>query len=231
MRVATWNVRHGRPRRGFTSNRRLASAVADLHVDVLAVQEVERRVIRSWFADQPELISVAADADTFHFAPARRHLLLTGEDGVALCVRGEIDRGRVLDLPRETAAQRRVAIVAGIKAGDDEATVVATHLHNDASVAILQLGALLEAITDEPRPRLLLGDLNLRSEDIAELLGSAGFALVDAAATQPAWAPVQRIDHVAVDGLVADRSSVPAVEVSDHRPVLVEVRPASSPSP
>jgi len=77
----------------------------------------------------------------------------------------------------------------------------------------------------------LLGDLNLRSEDIAEVLGTAGFALVDAAATQPAWAPVQRIDHVAVDGLIAGQSFVPAVAVSDHRPVVVEVRPASSPAP
>jgi endonuclease/exonuclease/phosphatase family metal-dependent hydrolase len=231
VRVATWNVRHGRPRHGFASNRRLARAVADLDVDMLAVQEVDRRVIRSWFADQPGLVAEAMDADQHHFAAARHFLLLTGEDGIALSVRGELDCRRVLELPRADGAQRRVAIVADVTVGDDDATVVATHLHNDASVATRQLDALLEAIADEPRPRLLLGDLNLRPDDIAGALAAAGFALVDADVTQPAWAPVQRIDHIAVDGMVAGQSFVPAVAVSDHRPVVVEVRPASSPAP
>lgn len=227
MRVATWNVRHGRPRHGFTSNRRLASAVADLDVDVLAVQEVDRRVIRSWFADQPALIAQAADADQHRFAPARQRLLLTGEDGIALCIRGELDVRNVVELPRDKGSQRRVAIVAGVSVGDDQATVIATHLHNEARVAKRQLDGLVDAIADEPRPRLLLGDLNLRREDVDTTLGSAGFTLVDADPTEPAWAPVQHIDHIAVDGLVAESSLVPVVAVSDHRPLVVEVRPAS----
>jgi endonuclease/exonuclease/phosphatase family metal-dependent hydrolase len=227
VRVATWNVRHGRPRHGFASNRRLASAVADLDVDVLAVQEVDRRVIRSWFADQPVLIAQAADADRHRFAPARHHVLLTGEDGIALCIRGELDVRRVLELPRNEGSQRRVAVVAGIVVGDEQATVIATHLHNEARVANRQLDALVDAIAEEPRPRLLLGDLNLRPENVARTLVAGGFTLVDADPTEPAWAPVQRIDHIAIDGLVAEPAFVPAVGVSDHRPVVVEVRPVS----
>jgi endonuclease/exonuclease/phosphatase family metal-dependent hydrolase len=226
LRVATWNVGHGRPRRGFTSNRLLASTVAGLDVDLLAVQEVERHVIRSWFADQPNLTGVAGDADAVRFAPARRFLMLTGEDGIALCVRGELERTRVLELPRENATQRRVAIISGVTIGDEHVTVATTHLHNDAPVARRQLDALLDSIADEPRPRLLLGDLNLRPDDIMAALEAANFALVHAGLTSPAWAPVQRIDHVAVDGLTAGVASVPAVAVSDHRPVMVEVRPA-----
>jgi endonuclease/exonuclease/phosphatase family metal-dependent hydrolase len=205
----------------------LAGAVADLDVDVLAVQEVDRHVIRSWFADQPGLVAQAGDADQYRFAPARHRVLLTGEDGIALCVRGELDVRRVLELPRETASQRRVAIVAGVTVGDDQATVVTTHLHNDAPVALRQLDALVHAIADEPRPRLLLGDLNLRPDDITATLDAAGFALIDADPTEPAWAPAQRIDHIAVDGLAAEPSQVPSVAVSDHRPVVVEVRQAS----
>ena len=113
----------------------LASTVAGLDVDLLAVQEVERHVIRSWFADQPKLIGVAGDADAVRFVPARRFLLLTGEDGIALCVRGELERTRVLELPRENAVQRRVAIIAGVTIGDEHVTVATTHLHNDAPVA------------------------------------------------------------------------------------------------
>ena len=76
MRVATWNIRHGRPQRGFASNRRLADGVRALDVDVLAVQEAERHVIRSWFADQPALIARAAaggGARVRAGAPPRSH--------------------------------------------------------------------------------------------------------------------------------------------------------------
>jgi len=225
VRVATWNVRHGRPRRGFTSNRSLAGAVERLGADVLALQEVERGVVRSWFADQPALAGRAGHADAVEFAPARR-LALIGHDGVALCVRGRIDHVRVLELPREHIEQQWVAIVAGVVVDQTVATVVTTHLHNDAPVARLQLDALLDDISGEPSPRLLLGDLNLRPEDVEAPLRAAGFKLVDAGFTSPAWAPVQRIDHVAMDGFVPGDVSVPTVAVSDHRPVLVDVRPA-----
>jgi endonuclease/exonuclease/phosphatase family metal-dependent hydrolase len=204
----------------------LARAVTALDVDVLAVQEVDRRVIRSWFADQARRIAMAMDADGFQFAAARQHLLLTGEDGVALCVRGTFERQRVLDLPHDDRSQRRVAVIASATIGDESATVVATHLHNEAGAAKRQLDALLDEIADEQRPRLLLGDLNLCPDDVASPLTAAGFRLVDAAFTEPAWAPVQRIDHIAVDGLTAGHASVPSVDVSDHRPVVVEVRPA-----
>jgi endonuclease/exonuclease/phosphatase family metal-dependent hydrolase len=201
-------------------------AVADLDVDVLAVQEVDRWVIRSWFADESRLIGRAALADRVEFAPARRFLLLTGQDGVALALRGELEHSRRLMLPRDNASQNRVAIIARAVVGDVRLTIVTTHLHNDAPVARRQLDALLDDTADEPRPFVLLGDLNLRPDDIDTRLAAAGLELVDAPFTEPAWDPVQRIDHVAIDGLVAGNVSVPVVAVSDHRPVVVDLRPA-----
>jgi endonuclease/exonuclease/phosphatase family metal-dependent hydrolase len=226
VRIATWNVRHGRPRHGFTSTRGLASAVAALDVDVLAVQEVDRWVIRSWFADESRLIGRAAGADRVEFAPARRFLLLTGQDGIALALRGELEHSRRLMLPRDNASQNRVAIIAHLVVGEVRLTVVTTHLHNDAPVARRQLDALLDDTADEPRPFVLLGDLNLRPDDFDTRLAAAGLVLVDAPFTEPAWDPVQRIDHVVIDGLVPDNVSVPVVAVSDHRPVVVDLRPA-----
>src|SRR5256885_14879527 len=139
MRIATWNVRHGRPSRGSPSNRRLATAVSALDVDVLAVQEVDRRVVRSWFADQPALIARAGDATSRHYAPARR-LAITGSDGVALSVRGPATF-RSLSLPHQWG-QRRVAIVADLGG----ITVVTTHLQNEADEARTQLAWLLDEL-------------------------------------------------------------------------------------
>ena len=216
MRVATWNVRHGRPHRGFTSNRKLAATIARLDADVVAVQEVDRRVIRSWFADQPAVVASAAGAVTSDYAPARR-LAITGDDGVALCVRGPATFRR-LHLPHRWG-QSRVALIAATA----DATFVTTHLQNHSDEARYQLDWLLEELAPIPRPCVLLGDLNLRPDDIEEQLRSAGFALAGGGPTEPAWDPHQRIDHIAVDGLGIGAISIVEAPVSDHRPLLAEL--------
>jgi endonuclease/exonuclease/phosphatase family metal-dependent hydrolase len=223
MKVATFNVRHGRPRRGFASNRGLAATVAALDVDVLAVQEVDRRVIRSWFADQPKRIASAFDAQARAYAPARR-LALTGSDGIAICVRGTIESSRTVELRRVGAQQRIALVVRALVAGHPKPlTLVTTHLQNESGAARTQLGGLLETIEDEPSPRILLGDLNLRPHDIEERLGASDFALADGPDTEPAWEPRQRIDHIAVDGFTIRSVVAPEPRVSDHRPLVAEL--------
>jgi endonuclease/exonuclease/phosphatase family metal-dependent hydrolase len=223
MRVATFNVRHGRPRRGLASNRALAATVRSLDVDVLALQEVDRRVIRSWFADQPKRIASALGASSRAYAPARR-LALTGSDGVALCVRGEIQQTRSIEL-RRIGEQRRIALVvrAVIASSGQAVTIVTTHLQNESGAARTQLGGLLETIESEPSPRILLGDFNLRPDDIEERLAASDFALAGGPNTEPAWEPRQRIDHIAVDGLTVGVVSAPEPRISDHRPLVAEL--------
>ena len=217
MRVATWNVRHGRPQRGFASNRKLAATIARLDVDVLALQELDRRVIRSWFADQPAIAARATGAMSCEYAPARR-LAVIGDDGIALCVPGTATFRR-LRLPHRWG-QPRVALV-GTTA---DATFVTTHLQNQSDEARYQLDWLLEELQGEKRPCVLLGDLNLRTQDIEDRLQACGFALAGGGPTEPAWAPHQRIDHVAADGLAIGAISIVEVPVSDHRPLIVELR-------
>jgi endonuclease/exonuclease/phosphatase family metal-dependent hydrolase len=214
IRVATWNLRHGRPRRGFASNRRLAQAVAGLDVDVLGVQEVERRVIRSWFADQPARTARASQATDHRYAPARR-LALIGSDGVAICV-----RGTVLECARLPIDARMLLMVR-----TDAASIACTHLQANADAARRQLDRVLEAFASWPAPRVLLGDLNLCVDDVVGPLGAAGFELAGGGFSEPAWAPAQRIDHIAVDGFHITSVTTPEVPVSDHRPVRAELTP------
>jgi len=216
VRVVTWNIRHGRPRRGFTSNRKLAATIAELDADVLAVQEVDRRVIRSWFADQPALAADATRASASDYAPARR-LAITGSDGVALCIRGDATFRR-LHLPHRWG-QARVALL-GTTA---DATCVTTHLQNHADEARYQLDWLLEELAPLPRPCILLCDLNLRPEDVEDRLRAAGFELAGGGPTEPAWVPRQRIDHIAVDGIAIGAISTIDPPVSDHRPLVAQL--------
>lgn len=222
MKVATWNVRHGRPRRGFTSNRKLAAAVAALDVDVLAVQEVERRVIRSWFADQPRLIANASDATALRYAPARP-LALIGSDGVALCVRGRATF-RAVELPHRWG-QQRVAVIADTEFG----SIVTTHLQNHADEAREQLEWLRSELASLPRPCVLLGDLNLSRDDVAVVLRGSHLTLAGGPPTEPAESPVQRIDHIAVDGYTIDDVRTVPAPVSDHRALIATLTSEDAP--
>jgi len=222
VRVATYNVRHGRPWRGFTSNHWLARSVRRIGADVLAVQEVERTVVRSWFADQPALVADAAGATAHAYAPARR-LAVTGSDGIALCVRGSIHDHHVLRFRGGGRGQDRVALVATVGVAGRDVTVVATHLQNEASTARAQLDDMLGAIADLPRPRLLLGDLNLETDDVTGPCTAAGFTVAGGAPSAPAMRAHQRIDHIAVDGLQLAHVDVLHLPVSDHRAVVAEV--------
>ena len=213
MRLVTWNVRHGRPHHGFTSNRRLAAAITAFDADVVAVQEIDHRVVRSWFADQPARVATAARATSWKYASARR-VGITGDDGVALYVR-DAAMFHTLRLPHRWG-QPRVALVGQT----DDVTVVTTHLQNHAEEARHQLDWLLAELASYSRPCVLAGDLNLRAEDAAGPLERAGFELASGGPTEPAWAPRHRIDHVAVAGLTVESITVGEAPVSDHRPLI-----------
>jgi endonuclease/exonuclease/phosphatase family metal-dependent hydrolase len=217
--VATFNTRHGRPPRGFADNRLLVEAAVGLG-DVVGLQEVERHVVRSWFRHQPRRIARAGHM-AFVYAPVRR-LALTGDDGIALLVRGEILSSSWSLLPHNGRKERRAAIVARVRVRGQELTVATTHLQNRASVAAHQLDAVVAALAAAPGPQVLLGDLNLGAERVAPRLPD-GFALAGGDPTFPADRPTRRIDHVAVRALNLESVAVRRAPVSDHRAVVATI--------
>ena len=163
-------------------------------------------MLRSWFADQPRRCGAS------HYASARR-LAVIGSDGIALCGRGR------LETVEELRWHKRVALFArwgGL-------SIATTHLQNDAPVARRQLDELLARFAAWPAPRVLLGDLNLTTDDVRAPLLATGLTLVNGGPTEPAWAPLHRIDHVALDGLIVTSQRTLELPVSDHRAVVVEV--------
>jgi endonuclease/exonuclease/phosphatase family metal-dependent hydrolase len=181
----------------------------------VGLQEIERRVVRSWFRHQTAAIARAA-LMRYAYAPARR-LALTGDDGVALLVRGAIIHSDSIMLPHATRDERRTAIVARVRVGGTELTVATTHLQNGAPlVAQRQLEALLERLSTEPEPHIVLGDLNLDPLRVTACLG-ADFVLAGGEPTFPVEAPTHRLDHIAARGVNIESVSVLRLAVSDHR--------------
>lgn len=222
MRVATHNIRHGAPERWpFARNAAMARTVAGLGADVVALQEVDRWVVRSWFADQARRAARRSGTEA-HFAPLRA-LGPGGRYGNALLVRGRTLRR--VDLALASRGEARGALLARVALATGELTVAATHLQNRRRgrphEAPEQLQALLDELDRWPGPWCVMGDLNLRADVVPTLAAAAGYTAVDAGPTYPASAPRLALDWVLVRGVSPGRVEVPDVRTSDHRPVVV----------
>ena len=219
IRLATFNVRHGESRAGQVDLGLLARSCAELNVDVLALQEVDRWMRRTRWADTPARVGRSSGMARA-YGPALRKGWF-GRYGNALFVRGAISGVEVLALPFSTEA--RAGIVATVETGGHRLSIAATHLSTHLDERDQQLSTLLAALARRPLPRVLCGDLNGPHEDVASLIDAAGLRLVHAGPTFPGKDPDRQIDHVAVAGLEVVNAFVPDIPVSDHRPLVVEL--------
>jgi endonuclease/exonuclease/phosphatase family metal-dependent hydrolase len=222
-----------------------------IDADVVALQEVDREQDRSGGADQAAELASALGMRRW-YAPAllgptsskEEWRAAAGTDpggpayGVALLSRLEVETVTTVQLPRpERRGEPRVALVAGVQAGERRLTVACTHLSfikTDAAVQLCWLERRLEA---EPAPRLLLGDLNLWLP-LVRLLSGRRWRPLAFGPTIPNPPPgtvrhSKQIDHLlASEGggalVRALRTRIAAGPISDHRALVadLEVRPA-----
>ena len=230
MRLASFNIKNGESEDGSCDPDALADACRTLRADVLALQEVDRGVPRSNRADQTAIVAAGCGL-TGLYAPARP--LHGGDLGYTLLVRGTLDDVEHERLPVVRGNEARAAVLARACVDGTALSIAATHLQNhhggppptahDAAEQLEQLEAVLDALARRPRPRALLGDLNMPPEVVVPVLQGAGYVVADSEPTVIVGAPRFRIDYVAVDGVTVARSEVLDTEVSDHRALVVEV--------
>jgi endonuclease/exonuclease/phosphatase family metal-dependent hydrolase len=222
LRVATFNVKHGDDGCGRIDLRRMGEACAGLSADVLAIQEVDRFASRTGFRDEMRLIARATGMEAVFGEAYRRRWRSYGN---VLLARGSISDVAVIRLPRPSAGEPRVAILARADVNGLGLSVAATHLSFRRGEGLPQLEVILEALAKREGPRVLLGDLNLGPEAVEPAVTAAGYQLAPTGPTFPAAGPRTRIDFVAVSGLEVVASSTPQPGVSDHLPVVAEVTP------
>jgi endonuclease/exonuclease/phosphatase family metal-dependent hydrolase len=229
MRLASFNIKNGESEDGSCDPEMLVGACQVLRADVLALQEVDRGVPRSDGTDQTAIVAAGCGL-TGLYSPAR--LLHGGEYGNALLVRGSLAGVEHVRLPSAPRNEARAAVLARADVDGHALSVAATHLQNrhggppptrrDAAEQLQQLDVVLEALEGRPRPRVLLGDLNMPPEVVVPVLESAGYVAAESEPTVVVRAPRFRIDYVAVDGLAVRASEVHDTAVSDHRALVVE---------
>jgi endonuclease/exonuclease/phosphatase family metal-dependent hydrolase len=241
------------PADGRVDADRFAAAIAALDADVLSLQEVDRGQPRSGHLDLSEIAARAMGARHHAFVPALygtpgSHWTPATEQaepgpayGCALLSRFPMPDVQVFRMPAAPIAlplwvpgagvivvreEPRVAIIARVDVGARElVTIIGTHLPFVPLWKRWQLRRLVAEVGSRPGPVLLLGDLNLVGGTPSRLTGYQSLAT---GLTFPASRPRVQLDHVLSREPLGDLGSVvaastPAMSISDHRPVIVDI--------
>jgi endonuclease/exonuclease/phosphatase family metal-dependent hydrolase len=238
LRVATYNV-HGcvgmdRQR----SEARIAEVIAQMSVDIVALQELDLGRRRSAGADQTEMI--AEQLGWFsHFHSAMRR-----DDehyGNAILSRYQLTFRRAVELPGRPpffCRENRAAIEVNIETNLGKIHIINTHLglgwRERFVQAQLFTNAEWRAAIAGDTPLILLGDfnslrgsrpyrtLNRHLRDVRDLINATG-----PIRTFPTRFPVLAVDHIFVNralqplSLTVHRSPLARI-ASDHFPLMVE---------
>lgn len=257
MRVATFNILHGRTPGGGVDIDTFASCIEALNADVLALQEVDVDQPRSGRAD---LTAVAADAmgavaqrfaATISGTPGAVWAAATGAEqpgttayGVALLSRYPVRDWHVVYLPRipftfpmylpgpnrvmMVDEEPRAALAGCFDTPMGQFTAASTHLSFVPGWNRYQLRRLSRDLAAFPGPRLLMGDLNLTPTPARRW---SGLHPLGTGQTFPADRPSRQLDHVLTDhpNLRARECRTPELTVSDHRPLVLDLELTANP--
>ncbi|RKG84374.1 hypothetical protein D7V88_22075 [Corallococcus terminator] len=236
LRVMTFNIQSGL--RGLE---RVADVIRAESPDVVALQEVDVGSTRAGGEDQVERLSALTGLKyRAHFGTTK---LYGGHYGIALLSRYPLESLAQYPLPTPRGAEPRTLAHAVLDVDGREVSVYATHLIRrpfNGSARVRQSVFISNLLAKDPRPRLLMGDLNddpdsrpvrlLRRQlqDVAKVTHADGKGTYP----MPLFLPSLRIDYVMACGAFTPVSSrVLDVGASDHFPVVADLRlePAGGP--
>ncbi|OBI98550.1 endonuclease/exonuclease/phosphatase family protein [Mycobacterium asiaticum] len=251
MRVATFNILHGRTVGDGVDLELLRECVHRLDPDVLALQEVDFDQPRSGRADLTAAAAEAMDAVEHRFVaaiagtPGATWMAATGREqpgtaayGIALLSRYPATSWQVVRFPRipirfpmylpgpnkvmMVNEEPRAAVIARLQTPLGVMTVANTHLSFVPGWNRRQLRRLVRDLRGLPGPRLLMGDLNLPPSVVHRWSGMRPLA---SATTFPAPAPDRQLDHILTDDreLRSGAATAELMPISDHRPLAVDL--------
>lgn len=240
--MLVYNIHAGKDAGGERNLDRVAQLVRATGADVALLQEVDRNTTRSGGEDHPSVLSALSGR---HAAFGRTLDYQGGEYGIAVLSRWSFEREGVrpliIDPPQARAGgsyEPRGALAVTTESPTGALHVLNTHL--DASgddhyrrQEVAQVVATADSLRQLGGVVLIGGDFNAEpGTAVIETMLEAGWR--DAwrecgsgdGHTFPAGDPVKRIDYLFIPATtVCIRAEVIETGASDHRPVLVVLKP------
>ena len=229
IRVATYNIKHGRGMDGVVDLERTLATLKSLNADIIALQEVDDQARRSDGVDQATWL---ADQLGMHAAYGAFMDFQGGRYGLAILSRRPILSHESWRLPEGN--EPRVALATRIETGAEEViTAVAVHFDwvKDDGFRYAQALETLRQIQTLDTPWIIFGDFN----DVPDSRTMNAFRKVareakkpsDSSATFPSDEPTIEIDYI-LCGPSSSWSPASATVIeesiaSDHRPVVAEL--------
>ncbi len=229
IRVMTFNVQSCA--RGLEA---VAEAIRAAAPDLVALQEVDSGTDRSRGVNQAAaLAELTGLTHHLHFRATELH---GGAYGVALLSRLPLEWADQYPLPTWAGLERRTVARVGVTFNGQPLAIYVTHLTHLPSRGALRLSQakrILALVEADPRPAILLGDLN-ESDASAPAVELLNRTLVDAFARSglgppgtfplPAFLPELRLDYVFTSKTLRPlRSFVLRKSASDHFPLVADL--------
>ena len=232
LKVATYNIRKCVGLDWKRKPERVLAVIDHLDVDILVLQEADRR-----FGRRLTTLSHSSLGDAgWRAVPVAQHDGGIGWHGNAILVREgiEIEDSHRFDLP---ALEPRGAIVADLNVDGHSLRAVGTHLGLTHGMRVRQAHHIIvELDRFEPRPTVILGDMNTwKPQGGCISIFSERFHFAPPSATYHASRPVAALDRIGVtEGIaVRDQGVIRegfAARASDHLPLWAELELTSAPA-
>jgi endonuclease/exonuclease/phosphatase family metal-dependent hydrolase len=227
LRILTYNIHHGNPpsKPDLIDLDAIARVISESKADIVALQEVETGVNRSGGVNEAKILGEKTGLH-YQFFKAIDHD--GGDYGVAILSRYKFNDVKLVPLPQEIIAEKRVLGYLTVKIGKQQFIFANTHL--DATRThenrIVQMKSILKEFENVDLPVILCGDLN-------SVPGSETISLLDkqfkrtcvenCGFTSPQINPRNTIDFIATKNVkwtLLEHQVIEETYASDHRPVL-----------
>lgn len=228
LRLASYNIRHGRNIEGTMNLEKTAALLATLKADVIALQEVDNTCTRSGRVNQAKFIGEKLQ---MNHAFGKSMDFQGGQYGLAIISKYPILEVKNHKLPMAAGAEPRIAleIVVELSKGK-KASFVSIHFdYTSEEHRQPQIKTLLKALETTKHPVALAGDFNaLPTSDSIALFKENWYNTPKKGPnfTCPADKPTKEIDYFMLRGFQTPAQCTVIEEkvISDHRPIVTDVK-------
>jgi endonuclease/exonuclease/phosphatase family metal-dependent hydrolase len=225
IRLMTWNIHGAVGRNPRFDLERVVGLVQRHHPDIVALQEIDSRRAREAHVDDP--FNVLRESLGNHGIGAKTVTTADGEYGQALISRWPMTNTEIHDLSFPEREPRR-AICSDVLTPGGPLRVIATHLGLSFRERDNQVRALLKMLGEMRTTTVALGDFNdwFYAGSVRRRLGRVlpGYTRHR---TFPSVCPLFHLDRIYLwpqSALIASHTDLEARTISDHLPVISDIR-------